>query len=327
MDVKTRILEELKGNSRYISGQELCEKYNVSRTSIWKVINQLRQEGYQIDSAQNRGYKIISYPDILSSSEIKSALKPGSIIEEVLYFDQLDSTNTRAKLLGEQGCSSGTLVVADSQNNGKGRRGKGFDSPKGESIYMTALFKPDIPPIKASMITIVAAMAVNSALVEICNIPSKIKWPNDIVVDNKKICGILTEMSTDTDIINYVVVGIGINVNNPNMPDELKDVAVSVRMASGKKYRRSTIISSVMDYFQIYYDKFLKTQDLSLIKDEYNKILIHYNKEIEVIRGQEKYKAISLGIDNDGELLIEKDGNCEKIISGEVSVRGVYGYV
>ncbi len=325
--MKTKILEELKKNEGYISGQDLCEKCNVSRTAIWKVINQLKAEGYEIHSVSNKGYKIISYPDILSKSEIQSSLSESKFVKEVVYLETVDSTNNKAKALGEEGALDGTLIVSEFQQSGKGRRGKGFQSPKGDGIYMTLLLRPEVIPAKASMITIVAAMAVREGLFNACNIEGKIKWPNDIVVEGKKICGILTEMSSELDYVNHVVVGMGINVNNNNMPDYIKDVAISVKMITGKEYKRSIIIAEVIRAFEKYYKLFLKSGDLKNIKGEYNENLIHFNQEVVIIKGNEKYTAKSLGIDNDGELLIKREGVEEKVISGEVSVRGVYGYV
>lgn len=327
MNIKTKVLMELKGADTYVSGQYICERWGVSRTAVWKAINQLKDEGYEIDSVTNKGYKIIKSPDILSESEIKSVMPMGGIVNKVIYFDETDSTNTRAKLFGEEGMADGTLVVADCQNKGKGRRGRSFSSPRGQSIYMTFLLRPDISPVKASMITILSAMAVRSALSEICGIDSFIKWPNDVVADGKKICGILTEMSAELTKINYVAVGIGINVNNEKMPKDIENVAISARMLTGRVQRRSLIIGSVCKWFGIYYDKFINTLDLSLIKEEYNQYLINYNKEVEIVRDNESYRAKSLGIDDEGRLLVERDGKTETVLSGEVSVRGVYGYV
>lgn len=327
MDIKTKVLMELKGADTYVSGQDICVRCGVSRTAIWKIINQLKNDGYEIDSVTNKGYKIIKAPDILSKSEIESIMPKGGIINNVIYFDETDSTNTRAKLFGEEGMADGTLVVADCQNMGKGRRGRSFSSPSGQSIYMTFLLRPDIPPTKASMITILSAMAVRNALKEVCGIDALIKWPNDIVADGKKICGILTEMSAELTKVNYVVVGIGINVNNEKMPEDIESVAVSARMLTGKTQRRSLIIGSVCKWFGIYYDNFIDSLSLSHIKEEYNKYLIHMDREVEIVKGNEKYRAKSLGLADDGELLIERDGKTETVMSGEVSVRGVYGYV
>ncbi len=267
--------------------------------------------------------------DDLSESAIKAALasENAGLVKEVVYYENTDSTNDNAKLLGKQGMPDGTLVVADCQSAGKGRQGRSFESPKGKSIYMTLLLRPQISPANASMTTIVAAMAVRKALEEVCRVETLIKWPNDIVADGRKLCGILTEMSAEPDKVNYVVVGIGINVNNDSMTEDISNVAVSVKMLTGREYRRDRIIAAVMKWFGIYYGEFLKTESLKNLRDEYNKYLIHMGKDVEIIRENTKYRMKSLGIDDNGELIVERDGNIETVISGEVSVRGVYGYV
>ena len=192
---------------------------------------------------------------------------------------------------------------------------------------MTLLLKPDIPPLKASMLTLPAGMAVCQALREITGIPAMIKWPNDIVINGKKICGILTEMSAEMDSINHIVIGIGINVNNPEFPEDIRQVATSALLETGKPFRRSEIIAGVMAWFEKYYNTFLQTSDLSLLKEEYNSLMINTNRKVLVIRPDEQYEAIARSIDDDGELIIERDGVRAKVLSGEVSVRGVYGYV
>lgn len=267
------------------------------------------------------------FQDILSKSEIESNLEIGKFIKEVVFFDETDSTNIRAKVLGEEGKPEGTLVVAESQSTGKGRRGRSFESPEGKSIYMTILLRPDMSPAKASMVTIIAAMAVRKALEEECSVKAGIKWPNDIVADGRKLCGILTEMSAEPDKINYIAVGIGINVNNDSMPEIIKEVAVSLKMLTGTEQKRSRIIASVIKCFEIYYSDFLKEKNLSFVQKEYNKYLIHMEKEIEILKGNERCKAKSLGIADDGELIVEMNGRTQTVMSGEVSVRGVYGYV
>lgn len=327
--MKSKILELLKTTENYISGQTLCEILGVSRTAVWKVINQLKAEGYVIDSVNNKGYKILSSPDILSESEISSALsvRHADFINKIVYLDEVDSTNTRAKADAESGAPGWTLVTADRQTKGKGRRGRGFDSPNGVGIFMTLVLKPDFPPIKASMLTLIAGMAVCRGIRETTGIQAMIKWPNDIVADGKKLCGILTEMSAEMDYINHIVVGIGINVNNREFPNEIKDMATSLFLQTGKIFSRSEIIAAVMSHFKTCYDIFLQTADLSRLKEEYNSLMINTNRKVLVIRGDERYEAVARSIDDDGELIVERDGIPERVLSGEVSVRGVYGYV
>lgn len=322
--MKTEILAKLKQSQDYVSGQELCTQLNVTRTAVWKVINQLRDEGYIIEAVKNKGYKIAQSPDILSKSEIESSLLEGYSVE---YLDETDSTNNHAKLIAEKGAANKTLVVSDAQSAGKGRRGRSFDSPKGVSIFMSLLLRPDIIPNKASMITIVAAMAVREGIEKATGLLCSIKWPNDIICNGKKVCGILTEMSCEMQSVNYVVVGIGINVNNVVFPKEIENIATSIKLETKENSCRSQIISEVIKGFEKYYDLFLKSQDMSMLKEEYNKYLVNVDNKVRVIGTNGDYEAIAKGIDDDGELIVNKDGKLTKVLSGEVSVRGVYGYV
>ncbi len=322
--MKTEILAKLKQSQDYVSGQELCTQLNVTRTAVWKVINQLRDEGYIIEAVKNKGYKIAQSPDILSKSEIESSRLEGYSVE---YLDETDSTNNHAKLIAEKGAANKTLVVSDAQSAGKGRRGRSFDSPKGVSIFMSLLLRPDIIPNKASMITIVAAMAVREGIEKATGLLCSIKWPNDIICNGKKVCGILTEMSCEMQSVNYVVVGIGINVNNAVFPKEIENIATSIKLETKESSCRSQIISEVIKGFEKYYCLFLKSQDLSLLKEEYNKYLVNVDNKVRVIGTNGDYEAIAKGIDDDGELIVNKDGKPTKVLSGEVSVRGVYGYV
>lgn len=327
--MKAKILELLKNTDDYISGQRLCEILGVSRTAVWKIINQLKDEGYVIDSINNKGYKILSSPDILSESEIKSSLSlAGSdVLNKIIYLDEVDSTNTHAKLEAEKGAPDWTLVTAGRQTGGKGRRGRSFASPEGVGIFMTLILKPEFLPTKASMLTLISGMAVCQGIREITNLKAMIKWPNDIVVNGRKICGILTEMSSEMEAINYIVTGIGINVNNAEFPPDIADKATSVKLETQKAFRRSDIIACVIKHLKSYYDTFLKTTDLSLLKEEYNSLMVNTGKKVFVVQGSDSYEAVAKSIDNDGELIIERDGRTDRVMSGEVSVRGVYGYV
>ena len=197
--MKSEILRLLKENDTYISGQQLCEQFQVSRTAIWKVIDQLKKEGYQIEAVRNKGYRLIESPDVMSKAEIDSLVDTKWAGKNVIYYDETDSTNNRAKEAGNNKEPHGTLFVADMQMAGKGRRGRVWKSPSGSSIYMTILLYPDIPPVKAPQLTLIMAIAVAEGIREVTGLETKIKWPNDIVVNGKKICGILTEMSTEID--------------------------------------------------------------------------------------------------------------------------------
>lgn len=326
--MKEEILRLLRSADGYISGQELCNRFGVSRTAVWKAINQLKEAGYEIEAQQNKGYRLMAAPDLMTEAEIKSLMHTEWVAREVLYFDTIDSTNTKAQELAEKGYQSGTLVVADKQESGKGRRGRSWVSPSGTGIFMTLMIKPDINPNNASMLTLVAALAVAKAITSVTGEEAMIKWPNDIVVNGKKVCGILTEMNAQFDYINHIVVGIGINVHNESFPEEISQMASSLMIeAGGKRFHRAQIIAETMSYFEQYYDTFLKTQDLSALVREYDKLLVNRNKSVRVLDPKEPFDGKAMGITPKGELIVDTWESRKLVSSGEVSVRGIYGYV
>lgn len=326
--MKTEILKMLRETEGYVSGQELCNKFGVSRTAIWKVINQLKEQGYVIDSVQNKGYHITEAPDVMTEEELQSCRKTKWAGQEIAYFDEIDSTNIKAKELAEQGYPNGTLVVADQQVSGRGRRGRSWESPSGTGIFMTLMLKPEINPNNASMLTLVAALAVAKAIKEVTGLDAQIKWPNDIVINGKKICGILTEMSAQFDYINHIVIGIGINVHNEVFSDEIAHMASSLLLESqGKKFRRAEIIEKILEYFEEYYEIYLETEDLTALTGEYNKILVNMNKPVRVLDPKDEFEGKAMGITAKGELIVDTWESRKLVSSGEVSVRGIYGYV
>jgi len=326
--MKEEILRLLRSADGYISGQELCNRFGVSRTAVWKAINQLKEAGYEIEAQQNKGYRLMAAPDLMTEAEIKSLMHTDWVAKEVLYFDTIDSTNTKAQELAEKGYPSGTLVVADKQESGKGRRGRSWVSPSGTGIFMTLMIKPDINPNNASMLTLVAALAVAKAITSVTGEEAMIKWPNDIVVNSKKVCGILTEMNAQFDYINHIVVGIGINVHNESFPEEINQMASSLMIeAGGKRFHRAQIIAETMSYFEQYYDTFLKTQDLSALVREYDELLVNRNKSVRVLDPKEPFDGKAMGITPKGELIVDTWESRKLVSSGEVSVRGIYGYV
>lgn len=326
--MKEEILRLLRSADGYISGQELCNRFGVSRTAVWKAINQLKEAGYEIEAQQNKGYRLMAAPDLMTEAEIKSLMHTEWVAKEVLYFDTIDSTNTKAQELAEKGYPSGTLVVADKQESGKGRRGRSWVSPSGTGIFMTLMIKPDINPNNASMLTLVAALAVAKAITSVTGEKALIKWPNDIVVNGKKVCGILTEMNAQFDYINHIVVGIGINVHNESFPEEISQMASSLMIeAGGKRFHRAQIIAETMSYFEQYYDTFLKTQDLSALVREYDELLVNRNKSVRVLDPKEPFDGKAMGITPKGELIVDTWESRKLVSSGEVSVRGIYGYV
>lgn len=326
--MKAKILALLRASGDYVSGQELCEKFGVSRTAVWKVMNQLKEEGYEIEAVQNKGYRLLRTPDVLSESELKSRIITKWAGKNVHFLKETTTTNADAKRLMEEGKPHGTLVVADKQTAGRGRRGRSWESPSGTSVYMTIALKPDFTPEKASMLTLVMALSVAEAVTDITGLNAGIKWPNDIVVNRKKICGILTEMSMEADYIRSVVIGVGINTNQESFPEEIKATATSLFLEKGEKMVRAELIAAVMRHFEYYYELFTQKEELSLLKEEYEKRLVNRNEKVRVLDPKGEFEGIAEGIAKTGELLVRlEDGSLTKVYAGEVSVRGYYGYV
>lgn len=325
--MKEQVLSILKTNKDYVSGQELSDRLSVSRTAIWKAINALKEQGYEIDSVRNRGYRLIACPDVLFSEEIKSLLTTKWLGRKILFFDETDSTNNEIKRIADYN-KEGILAIAEHQSAGKGRRGRTWESPAGSGIWMSFLLRPCVTPDKASQITLIAALAAAEAIRKVTGLEAYIKWPNDIVVNNKKIVGILTEMSTQIDYINYVVVGIGINVNTEEFPKDISAYASSLKIEGGKNVSRSRIVAELLESFEKHYETFCTDGNLSGIKDEYESMLINRGKDVIIIEKDTQIVRKALGIDQSGELLVQDEyGNITAVFSGEVSVRGLYGYV
>ena len=326
--LKAEILKMLRESDGYVSGQQLCEEFGVSRTAVWKVINQLKEDGYEVEAVRNKGYHIVDSPDVMTEAELKSLIDTKWAGCEVIYYDEVDSTNLRIKQLGDEGAPHGTLAVADMQKAGRGRRGRSWVSPPGCSIYFSLLLRPEIPPVKAPMLTLVMAYSVAEAIHKCTGLDVQIKWPNDIVVNGRKMVGILTEMSTEIDYINHVVIGVGINVNMEHFSDEIAQTATSIRIETGEKVKRAPIIAEIMRQFEKDYELFVRTEDLSGIFEAYNALLVNCDRDVRIISGEEERQAHAFGINELGELLVRyEDGSEEAVYAGEVSVRGIYGYV
>ena len=278
---------------------------------------------------------------MISEKESYEEIGTGSIYNETTIADQIhtkwagktvhfaretDSTNLWIKRLAKEGAPEGTLALAEFQSAGRGRLGRSWEVPEGTSVMMSILLRPKFEPQYAPTLTLVMGMAVAKA-VKSLGFDVSIKWPNDVVVSHKKICGILTEMGVRDGKIDYAVIGVGINVNIKEFPEEMVDKATSLYLESGKEFDRSQIPGLVMEAFEKYYEKFAATCDLSGLKEEYESILANYNQPVRVL-AKEPYEGVARGITDGGELLVEKtDGTIVAVSAGEVSVRGLYSYV
>ena len=276
--------------------------------------------------SEKESYEEIVTDGIYNETTIADQIHTKWAGKTVHFARETDSTNLWIKRLAKEGASEGTLALAEFQSAGRGRLGRSWEVPEGTSVMMSILLRPKFEPQYAPTLTLVMGMAVAKA-VKSLGFDVSIKWPNDVVVSHKKICGILTEMGVRDGKIDYAVIGVGINVNIKEFPEEMADKATSLYLESGKEFDRSQIPGLVMEAFEEYYEKFAATCDLSGLKEEYESILANYNQPVRVL-AKEPYEGVARGITYGGELLVEKtDGTIATVSTGEVSVRGLYSYV
>ena len=276
--------------------------------------------------SEKESYEEIVTDGIYNETTIADQIHTKWAGKTVHFARETDSTNLWIKRLAKEGASEGTIALAEFQSAGRGRLGRSWEVPEGTSVMMSILLRPKFEPQYAPTLTLVMGMAVAKAVKNL-GFDVSIKWPNDVVVSHKKICGILTEMGVRDGKIDYAVIGVGINVNIKEFPEEMADKATSLYLESGREFDRSQIPGLVMEAFEEYYEKFAATCDLSGLKEEYESILANYNQPVRVL-AKEPYEGVARGITDGGELLVEKtDGMIVAVSAGEVSVRGLYSYV
>lgn len=317
--MKSELLNLLRNSKDYISGEELSKLFNISRSAIWKQIKSLKEDGYEIEGISKKGYKLISSPDIIEEETILSNENTKLIGKNIKYYKEVKSTNETAKLLAESS-ADGTLVISEIQAGGKGRLGRVWTSPKG-GIWMTLILKPDIDPIYANKITQIAAAALINVF-NSYNIETKIKWPNDIYLNGKKLCGILTEMKCDMDRIHYIILGIGINANldSTAFTDEIKDKATSLKTEFNKRFNRSIIVAKFLTEFEKLYLPFILENDYSQTVKICKENSIILDKDALWIRGNDKIKVHCIGLNDDGALIVKDENNkIHDVISGEIT--------
>lgn len=317
--IKNKILEILyKKKGDYVPGTDLASNLGVSRTEIWDHVHSLRNEGYIIDSSPKLGYRLVKAPNLLLPYELRRNLNTKYIGKEIHYFKEIDSTNDVAKELAEEGAEEGTIVIAETQRRGKGRHGKKWISPLG-GVWMTIVLRPRIPPANAPQLTLVTGVAVAETIKNEYRLDVGIKWPNDIIINEKKVCGILTEVNAEMNAIDYVVVGIGIdaNVDVEEFPPELRDGATSLKKEMDKEISGVKLVQRFSENFEKVYNDFNHGKFPEILKDwrKFSKTIGSY---VEVIKRDQTVRGEAVGVNKDGALILElDDGSLRKIISGE----------
>lgn len=319
MSTKNDVLSMLMDAPGPVSGQWLARQLGVSRNAVWKAIGQLRKEGFDIEAATNRGYRLREVPNRVSEPEIRRWLKAKTFGAKMELHECLDSTNTRAKALAAAAAPHGTLVVAESQTGGKGRMGRAFFSPEHTGVYITFVLRPQVTAERAAMLTSLAAVAVARAIEEIAHVKVKIKWVNDLFIRGKKVCGILCEASVDFESggLEYAVMGIGVNVAAMKFPKELRDIATSIENECGYPVSRNRLIAGICNQLEAVYGD-LETGAFM----EENRVRSNViGRDVWVIRGDTRFEARVLDIDAQGRLVIRTDAGVECLSSGEISLK------
>lgn len=326
-DNRKKIIELLSNSGEeFISGESISKELGITRAAVWKHINYLKENGYDIEAINKKGYRIVSMDsDIIIPEQITMNLDTKFVGQSIKYMQEVDSTNNYAKNNADT-LEDGTLVITEFQSAGKGRLGKYWQSNVGEGIWMSMVLKPEIPVYKAPFLTLIAGAAILNALRNL-GVDAEIKWPNDIVLNGKKICGILTEMVAEVEKVGCVVIGMGINVNTMLFPGKLSEKATSLKK-EGIEIKRSDIIREIVREFEKLYIPYIEYGSRDEIIGICRKYSVLIGRDVYLLNKENREKVYCMDISDDGNLIVKhEDGDIEEIISGEVSVRGQNGYI
>jgi len=323
--VDAQILRALRNAAAEpVSGADLAAQLGISRAAIWAHIEELRSLGYEIHASPHGGYRLRSTPDLLHADDLLALLDPGMTIgRDIRVFQETTSTNDVADKLGRDGVKEGVVVFAESQTKGRGRLGRNWLSSQGKGLWFSVLLRPPLTPQAATQLTIASATALARALKSAASIRCEIKWPNDILVKDRKLCGILTEMSAELDKINYLVLGIGVNVNFAanDFPAELRPIATSLAIESGRKFKRAEVAATILRELDRDYHR-LKCGDFQAVADEWEENCATLGRNVEIASGSRVIHGRAESLDPEGALLVRtQHGHLERIIGGDVTLR------
>lgn len=317
-----KILEALRSsNGCYVSGEELCKLAGISRAAIWKRIEKLREEGYDIEALPHLGYRLTGVPDSLIPSEIKWGLGAKVMGREIISYKKTGSTNDIAYELAEKGIKEGAVIIADEQTLGKGRHGRQWVSPPKGGIYMSCVLRPEMAPNEIPRITLMAAVAVAKSVRSVTALPASIKWPNDILVNGRKVCGILTEMKAEQDRIDFIVLGIGINVNTAvkALPKGATSLRAELHSSGGdQNLSRIELARNIIESVEHYYD-ILKKKGSAAIIEEWKALSSTLGCRVKVMLPKRSFEGTAHDVDRDGSLVVRLDsGVMERVSSGDI---------
>lgn len=319
-----QVLAELRRHQgEYVSGEELSRKLGLSRTAIWKHIRALRQEGYQISASTRRGYALLTTPDCFYPEEVMAGLKTSWLGRSFYYYDEVGSTNQVAKELADAGAPEGTVVVAEYQLSGRGRLGRSWLSPAGKGIWVSLILRPRVAPVQLPQLSLMAAVAVKEAVEEITGLRPGIKWPNDLMIKGRKVAGILTEMRAEMDSTQYVVLGIGINVNleRTDFTPEVQSLATSLKLEAGREVARLPLFNALLCHLEDWYMRW-QEEGFGPVRAAWKEASITLGRQVKVIASGKIYEGEAVDIDEEGALLVRDAAGCLRRFNyGEISLR------
>jgi len=322
--IKERTLLALRrAGDGFLSGEELSRLLGVSRTAVWKAVQALREEGYEIISRPRQGYRLEKMPDLLLPAEIRWGLKTRWLGRNMYYKDVLASTNELARDLARRGEEEGTLVVTEEQVAGRGRRGRSWYSPRGQGLLFSLILRPPLQPAQAPQLTFLAAVAVAETLKEELGLAAGIKWPNDIYIGGRKVAGILTELSAELDRVNYVIMGIGVNVNTPleDFPPSLRGSATSLQVEAGRALSRVALLQELLLRLEDWYKTFIQDGFVPL-RRRWKDLALVLGKEVQVLGPNGTFSGVAVDVDDFGALLVQvPGGQVRRVLAGDVSLR------
>lgn len=324
-EIRKKLIDAFtNGESEYLSGQYLADIAGCTRTAVWKHIEELRKEGFMFEAVRRKGYKIVATPEKMTADKINLGLKTSILGRNLHYHDSVDSTQKIAYKLAYENADEGTVVIAEEQTAGRGRMDRQWHSPKYTGIWMSIILRPKIPIPKAPQLTLITAVGVVQAIEEVTGLSPEIKWPNDILINGKKITGILTELQAESDRINSVIIGIGINVNTEkkDFPESIESIASSLAIETGRMVDREKLIRTILEKLEKLYFLYLK-QGFFPIKLMWESYAVSIGKMItaRTLTGEIRGKAT--GITEDGVLLIEDtEGKVHNIYSADIQIEG-----
>jgi len=310
------ILDFLKKSAEHVSGDYIAARIGISRQALWKHIQDLKEMGYHIDAVPHLGYRLLEAPDRLFTFEVSHGLGTRFIGSRVNYLDRVDSTMNACVRLGMDGAPEGTIVIAESQTRGRGRMGRLWESPKYKGIYLSLLLRPALSPSQASLLTLMASVSVATAIERLAGLPARIKWPNDVYIGSRKAAGILTELNAEMDRINFIVIGLGINVNNDK--DTLPPGATSLKEEKGRKISRLQLVQQVLREMEKDYCRMRAHGPEEMLK-RWKAMSITLGRRVKVHGSPKLIEGEAVGIGQDGALLVRTDaGIRERVYAGDV---------